>query len=56
MEHVKQHPQRQAETILHRFSVSHTPCIPVSMLALGFKAGGMMNLHVEDGVSERAQH
>ena len=26
------------------------------MLVLGFKAGGMMNLHVEDGVSERAQH
>ena len=46
----------QAETILHRFSVSHTPCIPVSMLVLDFEAGGMMNLHVEDGVSERAQH
>ena len=26
------------------------------MLVLGFKAGGMMNLHVEDGVSEHAQH
>ena len=26
------------------------------MLVLGFKAGGMKNLHVEDGVSERAQH
>ena len=30
----------------------HTPCIPVSMLALWYKAGGMMNLRVEDGVSE----
>ena len=37
------------------FCRSHTPCIPVSMLVLGFKAGVMMNLHVEDGVSERAQ-
>ena len=43
-------------TILHRFSVSHTLCIPVSMLVLGYKARGMMNLHVEDGVSELAQH
>ena len=36
--------------------LSHTPCTPVSMLVLGFNAGGMMNLHVEDGVSERTQH
>ena len=36
--------------------VSHTPCIPVSMSVSGFKAGGMMNLHAEDGVSERTQH
>ena len=56
MEHIKQHPQRQAETILHRFSVSHSPCIPISMLHLGFKAGEVLDLHVEDGVSERAQH
>ena len=26
------------------------------MLALGFKAGGVMNLYVEDDVSERTQH
>ena len=37
-------------------SVLHTPCIPVSMLALGFTAGGAMSLRVEDGVSERIQH
>ena len=37
-------------------SVLPTPCIPVSMLALGFEAGGVMNLHVEDCVSERTQH
>ena len=36
--------------------ILHTPCIPVSMLVLAFKAGGMMNLHVEDGVSECTQH
>ena len=36
--------------------VLHTPCIPVSMSALSFKAGGVMNLLVEDGVSERTQH
>ena len=35
-------------------SALHTPHIPVSMLALGFEVGGVMNLHVEDGVSERA--
>ena len=34
----------------------HTPCIRVSMLVLGCKAGGMMNLDVADGVSERTQH
>ena len=34
-------------------SVLHTPRIPVSMSALGFKAGGVMSLHVEDGVSDR---
>ena len=37
-------------------SASHTPCIPVSMLDLGFKAGWVMNLYVENGVSEHAQH
>ena len=37
-------------------SVSHTLCIPVSMSALYFAVGGVMNLHVEDGVSERTQH
>ena len=37
-------------------SALHTPCIPVSMLALDFAAGGVMNIHVEDGVSERIQH
>ena len=37
-------------------SALHTPCIPVSMLALDFAAGGVMNIHVEDGVSERTQH
>ena len=36
-------------------SALHTPCIPVSMLALDFAAGGVMNIHVEDGVSERTQ-
>ena len=37
-------------------SALHTPCIPVSMLALDFAAGGVMNKHVGDGVSERSQH
>ena len=36
--------------------ILHTPCIPVSMSDFIFWAGGVMNLHVEDGVSERAQH
>ena len=36
--------------------ILHTPCIPVSMLALDLTAGGVMNIHVEDGVLERAQH
>ena len=36
--------------------IMHTPCIPVSMLALDLTAGGVMNIHVEDGVLERAQH
>ena len=33
-----------------------TPCIPVSMLALGSKAEGMMKLHLEDGMSERTNY
>ena len=37
-------------------SLLHAPWIPVSMLALSFTAGGVMNLHVEDGVSERTRH
>ena len=37
-------------------SALHTPCSPVSMLALEFAAGGVMNIHVGDGVSERSQH
>ena len=32
-----------------RKSAWPAPCIPVSKLALGFKAGGTMNLHLEDG-------
>ena len=36
--------------------IMHTPCIPVSMLALDLTAGGVMNIHVEDGVLERTQH
>ena len=35
-----------AETILHR----------ISMLALDFAVGGVMNLRVEDSASERTQH
>ena len=38
------------------YSALHAPCIPVSMLALDFAAGGLMNIHLEDGVSERTQH
>ena len=37
-------------------SARHTPCIPVSMLALDFAAGGVVSIHVEDGVSEHSQH
>ena len=37
-------------------SALHTLCIPVSMLALDFAAGGVMNIHVGDGASERSQH
>jgi len=36
--------------------ISHTPRIPVSMLVLGFAAGGMMKVNVEDGVSKRTHH
>ena len=50
------HTVDMVESILHRISIAFTPFIPVSMLVLGFKAGGVISLHVEDGASERAQH
>ena len=54
-EYVKQHLQRQVENILRKTCVTYA-LYPRLNVGSETVPRGMMNLHLEDGMSKRTQH